>query len=107
MRAGKREDRITIQQPTSTKDAIGGYTTSWSTYAIVWADVKPMNGKEAMQYGQTTTDNSYKIELNYDDAPLLNASMRVRNGYGVITIQSVTYHKRNNSIEIIGYQSND
>ena len=107
MRAGSREDRIIIQQQTRVKDKIGGYTTTWSTYAIVWADVKPMDGAEAMKYGQTVQKYPYRVFINYDDAPLVDGSMRIKDNGDTITIQNVIEHKRKNKIEIIGTRSDD
>lgn len=103
MNSGQREDRILIQQPTQVKDAIGGYSTTWSTYANIWGEVTPMQGSEAFEYGQLTQGNGYRVMFLYDDAPLIDMNMRVRSNGDILSIHSIVKHKRENMIELICY----
>ena len=105
-RAGKREDKILIEQPTQVKDEIGGYSTTWSQYANVWAHVEPMSGNEAFQYGQITQGDNYNIVLLLDDAPLINMNMRIRFNGVVLNIHSIVRHGRENRIDLVCYDKN-
>lgn len=49
--AGRLDQRITIERETLTDDGIGGKVSAWSTLAAVWAGVKPMSGREAIDRG--------------------------------------------------------
>lgn len=86
MEAGKLDRRITIQQATVTRGAGGGETRSWTTLATVWANVRPMSGREfvagqrtgggttTQQLGEVTTtfqiryrsDVVEKMRISYD-----------------------------------------
>lgn len=47
-----RNQRVVIQTPTVTPDAILGRSESWGTLATVWADVQPTSVDERMDGGQ-------------------------------------------------------
>jgi SPP1 family predicted phage head-tail adaptor len=44
--AGDLTERIELQSKVRTPDGVGGATTDWTTYATVWAMVRPMTGRE-------------------------------------------------------------
>lgn len=50
--AGVRDQRVVIQTPTVTPDAILGRSESWGTLATVWAEVAPTAVDERMDGGQ-------------------------------------------------------
>ena len=77
MEAGKLDRRITIQQATVTRGAGGGETRTWANLATVWANVRPMSGREftaGQQLGEVTTtfqiryrsDVVEKMRVSYD-----------------------------------------
>jgi SPP1 family predicted phage head-tail adaptor len=49
MRISKLQQRITVQRRSSTLDAYGQEINSWSNIATVWAEVKPISGKEKLR----------------------------------------------------------
>lgn len=46
MDIGKLDRRVTIQQATVSRGTVGGHAESWSTLAVVWANVRDLNGRE-------------------------------------------------------------
>ncbi len=44
--AGKLDQRVTFQQKSVTKNAIGEEVVSWIDFATVWAEVRPVRGAE-------------------------------------------------------------
>jgi SPP1 family predicted phage head-tail adaptor len=46
---GRLDKRVSIQRRSSTKDDYGQEIDSWTTIAQVWAQVKPLGGKERMR----------------------------------------------------------
>lgn len=44
--AGKLDRRVTIEQVVETRDAYGGIIETWSTFAVMWAQVMPTNANE-------------------------------------------------------------
>jgi len=46
---GRLDKRVTIQRRSATTDSYGQELDSWTTIAQVWAQVKPLGGKERMR----------------------------------------------------------
>lgn len=46
---GRLNHRITVQQRTASKDDYGQELASWSDIATVWANVKPIGGREKLR----------------------------------------------------------
>lgn len=57
--------RITIQSVTSSTDSYGAATETWATFAIVWASVEPLIGKEYLAAKQTESAVSHKFRIRY------------------------------------------
>ena len=51
--AGKLSERITFQQKGVTKNAIGEEVVTWSDVATVWAESRPLRGREFYAANQT------------------------------------------------------
>lgn len=49
MDIGKLDKRITLQTRSATLDAYGQELNSWTDYATIWANVRPIGGKEAQR----------------------------------------------------------
>lgn len=43
---GKLDQRVSLQSKTLTDDGAGGASETWTEYAEVWAQVRPMTGRE-------------------------------------------------------------
>lgn len=50
--AGKRNQRITIERKTVTRNAIGEEVDTWATFDTVWAEAHPTRGREFFAAGQ-------------------------------------------------------
>jgi len=68
MYAGRLNRRVTIKSRTETSDSQGGYTTTWSTLASVWAEIVPISAREAFhrQGLQPGTTHRFKIRYRSD-----------------------------------------
>lgn len=62
---GSKQKLITIQQPTTTTDAHGGRSVTWSTRCVVWAHERPLTGRESLQAAQVTAVLSSVWEIWY------------------------------------------
>lgn len=49
MRISRLQQRITVQRRSSTLDAYGQEINSWTNIATVWAEVKPISGREKLR----------------------------------------------------------
>lgn len=85
--AGKYDRRVTIQQLVTTSDGTGGTTSSWQTFATVWAAIEPLTGGEYFVAQQTTSKVNNKISLRYLDG--VKPAMRVLYGTRIYNIEAV------------------
>jgi SPP1 family predicted phage head-tail adaptor len=68
MHAGKLDQRITLTRNTLTDDGSGGSTSASTTYATVWANVRPMSGLERERSQRTEATSDYVVTIrNRDD----------------------------------------
>lgn len=66
MQAGRLNTRLTLQTPAAGQDAVGQPTTTWTTLALLWGDVRMAGGLETIKAGADTS--------------VVKASIRVRAG---------------------------
>lgn len=53
---------IIFQQPTKTKDAIGGFTTTWLNFIPQWSAVLPMSAEQRMKYRSVNVETTHIIK---------------------------------------------
>ena len=78
LQSGKLDRRITLVQPTVTKDAAGGIASAWADVATVWASVRTFAGdeKEQTKSGGQTAVARTEFTVRYRAG--VTAAMRVR-----------------------------
>ncbi len=59
--SGPLDQRITLQSPTTARDANGDETVSWTTVRSVWAKVAPVKGREAFAGGVSLAETDTRI----------------------------------------------
>ena len=67
VRAGILRDRITIQERSNTRNSVGEKIDSWSDVATVWAQVRPVSGRERLRSDTeiaTTDILDYLVDLS-------------------------------------------
>jgi SPP1 family predicted phage head-tail adaptor len=63
---GSLRDRITVRRQVNTKNAAtGGLTRSWETLATMWAEVKSINGREAVLGSVLQGISTFQITVRY------------------------------------------
>lgn len=65
MRLGNYRDRVTLQRPTFTKNAIGERITAWEDVATVFASVLPIRQTESVKAGGTVTSTTWCIRMHW------------------------------------------
>ena len=76
MEIARLRHRVTVEQPFRLPDELGGQVTTWQTVKTIWAEVRPMSGKEKVEAQQWQSTLSHVIATRY--YPWLNSSMRIR-----------------------------
>lgn len=68
MLAGKLKHRISLQSATTAKNTFGEDVQTWATYATVWAEVTPLNGRELLYAQQASSETSYRVSIRYNSS---------------------------------------
>lgn len=63
MTIGTLDNRITIQSETRTADDYGGAALAWTDVATVWANVRPLTGREHGNMGAVEAPAVYRFTI--------------------------------------------
>ena len=87
MRASTLNTRITIQQQSTTQDALGQPVNTWTDVANCWADVRHKSGVETIKGDTITSVVKASIRIRYRSD--VTTAMRVVVGLIKYNIQAV------------------
>nr|WP_315210104.1 phage head closure protein [uncultured Albidiferax sp.] len=65
MRAGSLDQRVTLQSRSTVQDAAGQDTITWVDVATVWAEVRPLRGREFFAAAQVQQEQSIKVRIRF------------------------------------------
>lgn len=85
--AGSLRHRVTIESPTETQDEYGAVSLTWSTVAVVYAEIVPLTGREKIHAEQQSSDLSHRVTVRYLSG--VTPRMRVLFGARVLEVSSV------------------
>lgn len=66
MRIGKLRNKIELQSYTTIQDSVGQPIKTWTTYATVWAWIRPMSGRELMNAQQPVGEITHQVTIRYN-----------------------------------------
>ena len=73
---GTMRERVTIQVPSSSADSAGDMgQPAWTKLATVWADIRPLSGRERLQAAMVQGSATYRVSLWYRDDVTLSARL--------------------------------
>jgi SPP1 family predicted phage head-tail adaptor len=87
MPIGMRRVRGQLQSPPNTQDAQGQPSGSWTTVATIYADVRHLNGLEAIRAGADTSIVQTSVRIRYRTN--VTAAMRLAFGSKTHEIKAV------------------
>jgi len=87
MRAGRLNQRITLEKRTMVQDAFGSATPTWSEVATVWATLTRITGREDWANDQVTTESAVAFRIRYLAG--LSADMRLQHNGTTYEIQTI------------------
>lgn len=80
MRAGRRNQRLQLQQQTEIQDSLGDVVITWTTTATVWGGIEALSGSENFTADQVNASLQVRIIIMYDSTwSGINTSWRVKN----------------------------
>ncbi len=87
IRAGELRHKVTIQNYTTSPNAVSEPVKTWADYATVWASIEPIRGKEFWDSQQVNAEITGKIKLRYLSG--ITSKMRVKYETRIFEILSV------------------
>lgn len=67
MEIGKLRHRVTLQKQINAPNDYGATVTKWRDIATVWAEIKPLSGREYFSAQQVQSEVTTQIWLRYRD----------------------------------------
>ncbi len=65
MKVGMLRHRIVIQENRVSRDSFGAEISEWIQFAVVWAEVSPISGREYVSFKQINAEITTKITIRY------------------------------------------
>lgn len=87
MQSGSLNQRVNIEQRTTTQDAAGQPVETWSLVAAVWADIRHASGLQTIKADADTSLIKTSIRIRYRTG--IDAGMRVAHGSTNYDIRAV------------------
>jgi len=97
--AGSLRERVTVQQASESRNALGETVLSWATFAERWASVEGVSSRELLQYGQQQIEVSHRVRMRYLTG--LTQSMRLVWRGRTLEIVSLLEHGNRSEHELI------
>lgn len=89
-RIGKLRQRGRLQRRTGVRDAEGGLSPEWATFATVWCNVVPVRGEERLQEQRTTALIEHQVECLYLHGVHPSDRLVLRNPNGTDRVLSIS-----------------
>lgn len=94
MLAQRLRHSILLQTQSSSVDAYGGNTGTWSTAITTRAAIEPIGGTESAKNGQNVADANIRVVIRYQSG--VTAQMRVVWGTRIFEILAVAVREESN-----------
>jgi SPP1 family predicted phage head-tail adaptor len=65
MKIGRLRHRIVIEESLTSRDSFGAEVSERVQFAVVWADLSPITGKEYLGFKQINSETTTKITTRY------------------------------------------
>ncbi len=86
---GRLRHVIALQEVANAVDAGGGHGRTWTTTKEVWAEIKPLSGREQLHAMQLEDAITHRITIRYDSGTIPTTKWRVLFGTRTFYIRSV------------------
>jgi SPP1 family predicted phage head-tail adaptor len=93
----KMRKRVELQSVTETTSGLGEVGRAWATYATVWANIKPLQGRELVYAQQIHSESTTQITIRYASAVV--TKNRIKFGTRIFQILDVKNIDEKNKIQ--------
>ncbi len=67
MQAGRLNRRLTLMQPSVSREAMGAVKREWTPVATVWCTKEPLRGREFFESQKTTSEATTRFTIRHRD----------------------------------------
>lgn len=102
--AGKKNNKVILQSPAGSRDAVGERVTTWTDVATVWASIEPLSVRDAFLAAQAHASTTHRVRIDWStDVDNIDGSWRVLFGSRVLVIDGAPRNigERNREIELL------
>jgi len=85
--SGRLTQRVILQSKSVARDAMGGETITWVDAATVWAEIRPLRGRDLVAAQQAASEVSARITVRYRTD--VQSDWRVKHGTDLYDILAV------------------
>jgi len=96
---GRLRERVTIQQATERRNAMGETVQTWEPFAERYASVEGLSSREVLLQGQQRTEVSHRVRMRY--VPDMTSTMRILWRGRVLEIASLLEHENRSHHEAL------
>ena len=102
MRGGALRHQVQLQSRATTQESTyGSQSTTWTTYATVYAAIEPLNGRELMAAQAVQSEITHQITIRWNPGFTVKAADRILFGVRIFDVISATnLNERNYEVEI-------
>jgi len=94
LKAGVLRHRLAFASATESRDAAGGVTKSWSTYATLWGSITVKSGREKMEAPGPISNHEVEVKIRYNSS--VGLEHRITHDSRVYEINSIdNWEERN------------
>lgn len=98
--AGKMRRQAVLESPQEVSDGAGGYSLSWQEEATLWAEMRPLSGKEKVVADKLQASLTHRVVLRYRDG--VTPQMRLQMDGRYFNIRRViNVEERNEFLELL------
>lgn len=100
MEIGRLRQRITLQKQVNVRNSYGSVVTEWQNMTTVWAEIKPISGREYFASQQVQSEVTTQITLRYlaDIEPTMRVKFNERH-FEIISV--INPQERNITLQLM------
>ena len=102
MRAGRLDKRVSLERIDPGEDDHGEPLETWSTLAVRWASIEPLNGREYLAKSVENSEVTTRIRLRYDSvSSTLTSADRINHNGTIYSIDGPPINPRMQNAELV------
>jgi SPP1 family predicted phage head-tail adaptor len=103
MRAGRLNERVTVQSKDAVRDEYAAEVTTWNDVATVWMSVEPLSGREFLVARQAQSEITTRFRCRYRPGITTTTTRLVWRGQPFAIIEVIDPGAQRSELEILAF----